>query len=246
MAYDTVPDALDEYLQMGTTTARGNLEAIASHDIWIWNAFFGVYGMNNDVNVLRQSPICNDLKAGKAPDALFVANDVAYKRGYYLTDRIYPEWSVLIKSISNPGNDHKRIMYKTMHEAAQKDVERAFGVLKMEWKIIKQPARGTTLSLSQPVRDDSSVEAVMTPSKRKSTKRPQQFVKNDKDVADPWSLEEDVAFSSRRCGSERREMNGEEDAKMSLIKNFDDIKARIEADRILAEKLQSRKRAVHN
>ncbi|GJZ14085.1 ALP1-like protein [Tanacetum coccineum] len=43
------------------------LEAIASNDFWIWHAFFGVSGMNNDVNVLRQSPIFNDLKSGRAP-----------------------------------------------------------------------------------------------------------------------------------------------------------------------------------
>nr|GFA00667.1 putative nuclease HARBI1 [Tanacetum cinerariifolium] len=31
------------------------------------------------------------LKTGKAHDVPFVANDVTYKRGYYLTDEIYPE-----------------------------------------------------------------------------------------------------------------------------------------------------------
>nr|GEW53083.1 protein ALP1-like [Tanacetum cinerariifolium] len=62
-----------------------------------------------------------------------------------LTDGIYPQWSVLIKSIKNPGmNDHKRILYKTKHEAARKDVERAFGVLKLKWKLIKYPACGMT------------------------------------------------------------------------------------------------------
>ncbi|GJU79251.1 ALP1-like protein [Tanacetum coccineum] len=109
------------------------LEARASQDLWIWHAFFGVSGLNNDVNVLWQSPIFTAFKSGKASEVPFVANEVTYKRGYYLSDGIYPEWFVLIKSISNPGsNDHKRIMYKTVHEAAQKDVERAFGVLK--WK----------------------------------------------------------------------------------------------------------------
>ncbi|GKD51912.1 ALP1-like protein, partial [Tanacetum coccineum] len=118
------------------------LEATASNDLWIWHAFFGVSGMNNDVNVLRQSPLFNDLKSGKASDVPFVANNVPYKKGYYLTDGIYPQWSVLIKSIKNSGtNDHKRILYKTKHEAARKDVERAFGVLKKKWKLIKHPAR---------------------------------------------------------------------------------------------------------
>ncbi|GJT95972.1 putative reverse transcriptase domain-containing protein [Tanacetum coccineum] len=69
------------------------LEAIASNDLWIWHAFFGVSGMNNDVNVLRQSSLFNDLKSGRAPDVPFMANDMPYKRGYYLTDGIYPQWS---------------------------------------------------------------------------------------------------------------------------------------------------------
>ncbi|GJV80103.1 ALP1-like protein [Tanacetum coccineum] len=71
------------------------LEAVASQDLWIWHAFFGVAGSNNDVNVLRQSPVLNDLKVGKAPEVPFVANDVTYKWGYYLTDGIYPKWVCL-------------------------------------------------------------------------------------------------------------------------------------------------------
>ncbi|GKE89061.1 ALP1-like protein [Tanacetum coccineum] len=161
LAYGCVPGSLDEYLQMSGTKpvnvsksfVRGDhgpdpfilLKAIASNDLWIWHAFFGVSGMNNDVNVLRQSPLFNDLKSRRAPDVPFMANNVPYKRGYYLTNGIYPQWSVLIKSIKNSGmNDHKRILYKTKHEAARKDVERAFGVLKQKWKIVKYPARGLT------------------------------------------------------------------------------------------------------
>ncbi|GJR69772.1 ALP1-like protein [Tanacetum coccineum] len=115
-------------------------------DLWIWHAFFGVAGSNNDVNVLRQFPVLNDLKVGKAPEVPFVANDVTYKWGYYLTDGIYPEWAVLMKSISQPGsNDVKRIRYKQAHEAARKDVKRAFGVLNKKWAIVRTPARSRSL-----------------------------------------------------------------------------------------------------
>nr|GEW16500.1 protein ALP1-like isoform X1 [Tanacetum cinerariifolium] len=118
------------------------LEAVASQDLWIWHAFFGVAGSNNDINVIRQSPLLNDLKEGKAPDVAFVANDVHYKWRYYLTDGIYPEWSVFIRSISHPGaHDTKRIRYMQAHEAARKDVKRAFGVLNKKWAIIKTTAR---------------------------------------------------------------------------------------------------------
>ncbi|KAD4585728.1 hypothetical protein E3N88_23329 [Mikania micrantha] len=44
------------------------LEAVASQDLWIWHAFFGASGSNNDINVLDQSPIYNDLIEGMAPD----------------------------------------------------------------------------------------------------------------------------------------------------------------------------------
>nr|GEX09896.1 zinc finger, CCHC-type [Tanacetum cinerariifolium] len=70
-----VPDSLDEYLQMGVTTARDSLQIF-------YKVIMKLYG-------------------------------------------------VLLKSIKNPDtNDHKRILYKTKHKAARKDVERAFGVLK--------------------------------------------------------------------------------------------------------------------
>ncbi|GKD05789.1 ALP1-like protein, partial [Tanacetum coccineum] len=122
------------------------LEAVASQDLWIWHAFFGVAGLNNDVNVLRQSPVLNDLKVGKAPEVPFVVNNVTYKWGYFLTDGIYPEWVVLIKSISQPGsNNVKRIRYKQAHEAARKDVERAFGVLTKKWAIVRTHARSRSL-----------------------------------------------------------------------------------------------------
>ncbi|GJS85769.1 ALP1-like protein [Tanacetum coccineum] len=85
------------------------IEAVASQDLWIWHAFFGVAGSNNDVNVLRLSSILNDLKIGKASEVPFVANDVTYKWGYYLTDGIYPEWAVLMKSISQPWSNDVRM-----------------------------------------------------------------------------------------------------------------------------------------
>ncbi|GJR02967.1 ribonuclease H-like domain-containing protein [Tanacetum coccineum] len=53
-----------------------------------------------------------------------------------------------------------------------------------------------------------------------------------------------IKKNSRRVGSRRRKKQGaeEEATNEALIKNFDDIKARIEADRILAEKLQEQER----
>ncbi|GJV78184.1 putative nuclease HARBI1 [Tanacetum coccineum] len=102
LAYDSVSDSLDEYLQIGTKTARDCLKhgfpgMVGSIDCtkWPWAqcpvGLRGQFWSNNDINVIRQSHLLNDLKEGKAPEVAFVANDVHYKWGYNLTDGIYPE-----------------------------------------------------------------------------------------------------------------------------------------------------------
>nr|XP_043609668.1 uncharacterized protein LOC122581503 [Erigeron canadensis] len=65
------------------------LEITASHDLWIWHAFFGVPGSNNDINVLNQSDLYVTARNGTAPDSSFHVNGRYYKRGYYLSDGIY-------------------------------------------------------------------------------------------------------------------------------------------------------------
>ncbi|GJS49770.1 putative nuclease HARBI1 isoform X2 [Tanacetum coccineum] len=49
------------------------------------------------------------------------------------------------KAPEQGSNDVKRIRYKQAHEAARKDVERAFGVLKKKWAIVRTPARSRSL-----------------------------------------------------------------------------------------------------
>lgn len=116
------------------------LEAVASADLWIWHAYFGVAGSNNDINVLDQSPIFDDMLMGKAPDAPFQVNGNQYRYGYYLTDGIYPPYATLVKA--------KRLAHRPMDEvftrrqaAARKDVECAFGVMKSKWHIFLNAAR---------------------------------------------------------------------------------------------------------
>ncbi|GKA83385.1 zinc finger BED domain-containing protein RICESLEEPER 2-like protein [Tanacetum coccineum] len=62
------------------------LEAVADQRLWIWHAYFGVPGANND-----------------------------------------PEWSTFVKTFS-VTRDVKTFKFKTVQEAARKDIERAFGV----------------------------------------------------------------------------------------------------------------------
>ncbi|GKA66377.1 RNA-directed DNA polymerase, eukaryota [Tanacetum coccineum] len=87
------------------------LEAVASQDFLDQLVFYGIFGVNNKINVICQSPLFSDLKAGKAQEEVeFQANEVTYKWGYYLVNEIYMEWDTLIKSTSNlSAGDTKRI-----------------------------------------------------------------------------------------------------------------------------------------
>nr|XP_043619981.1 uncharacterized protein LOC122591812 [Erigeron canadensis] len=119
------------------------IECVASYDLWIWHSFFGPAGSNNDVNFLNQSPLFYSELNGSAPDSSFSVNGRNYKCGYYLTDGIYPRWSMFVKSYPHPVEEDEK-EFKRLQEAARKDVERAFGVLKEKWKILERPFRFMT------------------------------------------------------------------------------------------------------
>lgn len=116
------------------------LEAVASHDLWIWHAFFGIPGSNNDINVLNRSTLFTEVVHGRAPEVSFVVNGNEYKMGYYLADGIYPEWATFVKTIHLP-QCAKDSCFSKHQEGARKDVERAFGVLQSRFAILRSPAR---------------------------------------------------------------------------------------------------------
>ncbi|KAJ6818967.1 putative nuclease HARBI1 [Iris pallida] len=116
------------------------LEAVASYDLWIWHAYFGLPGSNNDINVLQSSNLFDELAQGKAPPANYTILGKHYDIGYYLADGIYPKWSTLVQTISQPQG-RKKQHFATMQERYRKDVERAFGVLQARFAIIKGPSR---------------------------------------------------------------------------------------------------------
>lgn len=116
------------------------LEAVASQDLWIWHAFFGVTGSNNDLNVLNQSTLFTNVLQGRAPAVQFTVCGSEYNMGYYLVDGIYPGWAAFVKTIPLPQNDRDKC-FARRQEGARKDVERAFGVLQARFAILRIPAR---------------------------------------------------------------------------------------------------------
>ena len=116
------------------------LEAVASQDLWIWHAFFGVAGSNNDINVLNQSPLFTQHLQGRAPPVDFQVNGRQYNLGYYLADGIYPKWATFFKTIPLPQTEKEKLFAKHQ-EGARKDVERAFGVLQSRFAIVRGPSQ---------------------------------------------------------------------------------------------------------
>ncbi|XP_023731091.1 uncharacterized protein LOC111878831 [Lactuca sativa] len=67
-------------------------------------------------------------------------NGNEYKFGYYLTDGIYPQYSTFVKAFRHPMDPRDKY-FKRRQEGARKDVERAFGVLKLKCHIVEHAAR---------------------------------------------------------------------------------------------------------
>lgn len=85
------------------------LEVVATQDLRIWHAYFGLPGLHNDINVLHCSNVFDDLANGRAPSIEFHVNDNTYCLGYYLADGIYPDWATLVKSIRSPISNKQKI-----------------------------------------------------------------------------------------------------------------------------------------
>ena len=116
------------------------MEAVASYDLWIWHAFFGLPGSNNDLNVLERSHVFNELAEGRAPAIDYLINGHDYTMRYYLVDGLYPKWATFVKTISAPQTQ-KHKLFAAAQEACMKDVEPAFGVLQARFAIVRGPAR---------------------------------------------------------------------------------------------------------
>ncbi|XP_009124768.1 uncharacterized protein LOC103849789 [Brassica rapa] len=116
LAYGMPADATYEYIEIGESTAiecmkrfcraiievfseRYNFEAVADYDLWIWHAYFGMPGCNNDINVLKSSNLFSKLAQGTAPPANNIIHGREYNMGYYLADGIYPKWSTIVEIV---------------------------------------------------------------------------------------------------------------------------------------------------
>jgi hypothetical protein len=130
----------------GMFTGRGKhptmiLEAVASYDLWIWHAYFGMPDSCNNINGLLRSNLFDSHMTGESPLVTFSVNGHMYNMGYYLADGIYPDWPASVKTICHPY-DVRTQHFATIQESARKDIERTFGVLQKRWAIVRGLAYG--------------------------------------------------------------------------------------------------------
>ncbi|KAL8125321.1 hypothetical protein AgCh_012851 [Apium graveolens] len=132
LAYGVPADATDEYIKIGESTALESLKKLC-------RAIVEIFGQQ-----YLRSPNANDVArfftSGIAPSARYVIQEKEYDMGYYLAGGIYPKWSTLVQTIRDPRGPKKKL-FAMKQEACQKDVERAFGVLKSRFAIIAGPSR---------------------------------------------------------------------------------------------------------
>ncbi|VVA30196.1 PREDICTED: putative nuclease HARBI1, partial [Prunus dulcis] len=57
------------------------LETVAGFDTWVWHAFFGVAGSQNDLNMLGQSRVFNDVLRGEGLNITYQINNTVYHTG---------------------------------------------------------------------------------------------------------------------------------------------------------------------
>jgi hypothetical protein len=58
------------------------VEVVASKDLWIWHAFFGLPGSLNDINVLHHSHLFAKLAEGEGLEVNYTINGHNYTMGY--------------------------------------------------------------------------------------------------------------------------------------------------------------------
>ena len=88
------------------------LKVVADYDLWIWHAYFGLPGSNNDINVLQTSHLFSNLAEDTAPPTNYVINGKKKcNMVYYLTDGIYSKWSTFVQTIHDPRGPQKKVTF---------------------------------------------------------------------------------------------------------------------------------------
>jgi len=115
-----------------------------------------MYGTNNDLTMVYNSPLFVDIMTGArrmTPSDAYKVNGVSRNWvPYMLRDVIYPSWPIIVWRISAPVND-RELSLASQKESVRKDIERFFGVLQGKFKILRHEmfewSEGNLIFISQ-------------------------------------------------------------------------------------------------
>jgi hypothetical protein len=140
VVWENCPAALKGQFQGKEKVATIGLEAVADHNLWIWHSAFGFPGSLNDINIWERSPLFESMQNGQHDelDFPFTADGLTFDKLFYLVDGIYPRLVRFLATICDPKSIIASYFAKKQ-EAARKDVERAFGVMKIKFLCLKHP-----------------------------------------------------------------------------------------------------------
>jgi len=123
-------------------------ETVCDESTYISNFYIGCAGSQNDINVLRTSPLYHNIVSGAWPprDKPFTLNRRTRTLLYYFADGIYPCFPFF--ATPHPqATTRKQLTYTRLQEGLRKDVERPYAVLACRFNIIMRPARFETVGV---------------------------------------------------------------------------------------------------
>jgi Plant transposon protein len=121
------------------------LEAACDYNLFFWHVAYGYAGVMGDVTIFHQSPMFDRMLDGTLEDVErnagvvpFQIQNESFDATFLLADGAYPRYSRFVKGIKQPISNRDRD-YTAWQEAARKDIERAFGMLKGTWQYTARP-----------------------------------------------------------------------------------------------------------
>ena len=118
------------------------LEASADCKSWFWHSFFGPPGTVNGIDIWDKSPLLGSF-LGRSFDANnfdFTVGGQTFNKLCFLVDRICPELSLFMKTMSEPLSK-KHQQFSGWQEGKRKSIERAFGILQRKFQCLCCPAK---------------------------------------------------------------------------------------------------------
>ena len=135
-----------QYSGPKSNKATIQLEAACGADLYLWHAYFGMPGASNNLNVLSASPLDHALQDGTFPPtrSRFRVCGTEFYHPYLLCDGIYPNSAFHMKAFANPVTQ-AQVKFTQLQESCRKDIERAFGILKIRFNILRHRLRYWTI-----------------------------------------------------------------------------------------------------